>query len=68
MTKKNLFQLVEYDQPCELKFAARCLPLGLTAYGDTREQAWDKLKAMFAVSVDLNVKHDCYEKVNKGNE
>ena len=62
---KNLFQLVEYKQPCELKFAARCLPLGLTAYGDTKEEVWERLKLLFNSHVDAYVKYECYEKLDK---
>jgi hypothetical protein len=62
---KSQFQLVKYIQPCPLKFAARCLPLGLTAYGQTEEEAWEKLIRMFDSMIKITVKYKDYKEVVK---
>ena len=36
--------------------AARCRPLGLTAYGDSKREAVEKLKRMFAAYVDAHLR------------
>jgi hypothetical protein len=62
---KSHFQLVKYNQPCPLKFAARCLPLGLTGYGETEEEAWEKLIRMFDSMIKIAVKYKEYKEVEK---
>jgi hypothetical protein len=62
---KNKFQLVTFKQPNEIKFAARCLPLGLTAYGDTENEAWEKLEIMFHSYLLVHRKYKTYEEVEK---
>lgn len=59
------FELVKYKHPNELKYSARCPELGLTAYGDTEEEAWMDLKKMFIYAIDLNVKYQSYREVIK---
>lgn len=39
-------------------FAARCKVLGLTAYGDTKELAAEKLKRMMASYVEASLKRE----------
>jgi len=64
---KNNFQLVTYKQPCNLKFAARCLPLGLTAYGNTEDEAWSKLERMFQSLVAITKEYLTYQLVERDN-
>jgi hypothetical protein len=61
----KFFELVRYKQPCNLKFAARCKPLGLTAYGNTEEEVWGKLKQMYDILVNVTRKHVMYNLVEK---
>jgi len=61
----KFFELVRYKQPCNLKFAARCKPLGLTAYGNTEEEAWDKLKRMYSTLVNVTRTCVTYNVVEK---
>ncbi len=50
MDKK--FKLEEKTSDDGRFYAARCPSLGLTAYGDSPEVAWNKLKLMFSALVD----------------
>ena len=45
-------ELVEMKQDGRKYFAARAIPAGLTAYGDTKDHAVKRLKQMFAFWVD----------------
>lgn len=37
-------------------YAARVRPIGITAYGTSRMEAFEKLKKMFSIMVDANMK------------
>ena len=50
------FKLEERESEGRVFYAARLLPCGLTAYGDTRDQAVARLKEMFSVWLDIKVK------------
>jgi hypothetical protein len=53
----NKFELFEYINSPKLHYAARCKPLGLTAYGYTIHEACNNLKSMFDKWVDLQDKY-----------
>ena len=61
------FELVDASWASKPFFAARILPLGLTAYGDTKEEAVEKLKKMVVYWIDLKMKNILME-VLKENE
>jgi len=48
-----VFQIVNIESS---SYVARCRPLGLTAYGNSEEEACKELKKMFSVWVDVNVR------------
>ena len=51
------FELVEYKKENKVWYAARCRPLGLSAYGNTKDEAVARLKKMFEFWVDVHMKH-----------
>ena len=52
----NNFEFNKVEIKNKVWYTARCRPLGLTAHGDTKEKACNKLKEMFAYLVDLNMR------------
>ena len=50
------------------RFAARIRPLGLTAYGDSKDAASDRLKSMFASAVETRRARGTLEKWLDGSE
>ena len=52
MEIKQRFELRKIEQDGDVYHAARCRPLGLTAYGDTPLMAIERLKKMFGLLVD----------------
>jgi hypothetical protein len=48
-------------------YVARYRPLGLTAYGDTSDEAWEHLKGMFGSLVEL-MKKDALKMGDKEQE
>ncbi|GAF74928.1 unnamed protein product [marine sediment metagenome] len=54
--KPKHFELVKREHEGKPFYAARALPLGLTAYGGTKEEAVERLKTMFGLWVDSNVR------------
>ena len=50
--KDKRFELIYREDAKGSFYAARCMPLGLTAYGDTPEEAKTRLKEMFCLLVN----------------
>ena len=52
MEQSKWFEIVKREKDNEVFFAARCRPLGLTAYGDTPLGARERLNKMFSLLAD----------------
>ena len=63
MAKTGFFQVVRYTQREHPKFAVISSQLGLTAYGDTEDEAWDRLEKMFHSLIVVTKKHEDYDQL-----
>ena len=60
MMKHFVFIKLPVSGTAPSQFYARCLPLGLTAYGNSKQEAKEHLKTMFNKLVDLESKQESH--------
>ena len=65
---KKRFELQKRTSPDGDFYAARCNPLGLTAYGADANMAWDRLGKMFTMLVDAAGGRTDFEEDKDGNK
>lgn len=53
MATRDNFQILKREHDREVYYVAICLPLGLTVYEKTPEEAWNRLTEAFTVLVNI---------------